>query len=402
MHAAPTGRGDGVAADGRREDTTRGPREIRLMSYSFVDLYGASPDVEAWAPGRVNLIGEHTDYQGGFVFPMAMFRGTRVRLRRRADDRVRLFSASQSGTGIVSYGLGSEARRHDWTDYVQGVTGVARGAGHAFRGFDAFVTSDLPLGGGLSSSAALEVAMLRGLRRAFGLVMDDLAIAHLAFRAETEFVGVPVGMMDQVVCSVGDPHNALYLDTRSLEWQKIPLPREMRVVIIDSGVPHKNAQSGYRERRQQVEEAARQLGIGQLRDLSLDDLPRLKALPEPLGRRARHVVTENARVLSFRTALQEDGRAEIGRLLSASHRSLRDDYEVSTPEIDTLVAIAAGTSGVIGARLTGGGFGGSVVALTTATHAAAAATTIAAAYARDVGRTPVVIFNDDDERKNAL
>ena len=215
----------------------------RLKSPSFAELFDAQPALSAWAPGRVNLIGEHTDYQGGFVMPLALHRGTRVQMRARDDDQVRVFSAGQPDSGVRAYRLGTERRAHDWADYVRGVTAEARAAGYAIAGFDALVTSDLPMGGGLSSSAALEVAVLRALRRTFDLALDDRTLANLARRAETEFVGVPIGAMDQMACSLGDPAHALFLDTRSLAWERLELPPELEVVVIDSGIPHRNADS---------------------------------------------------------------------------------------------------------------------------------------------------------------
>lgn len=363
-------------------------------SPSFADLFGAPPALSTWAPGRVNLIGEHTDYQGGFVMPMALQRGTRVQMRARDDERVRVYSAAEPDAGVRTYRLGGEQRTHDWADYVRGVTAEARTAGYAIRGFDALVTSDLPMGGGLSSSAALEVSVLRALRRTFDLALDDKTLAQLARRAETELVGVPVGVMDQMASSLGDPTHALFLDTRSLAWERLELPAEVEVLVIDPRLPHRNAESAYRERRRQAEQAALELGVPELRDVTIEDLPRIASLPEPLNRRARHIVTENARVLAFRAALLRGALEALGPLLMQSHRSLRDDYEVSLPEIDDLVDVCAATHGVLGARLTGGGFGGSIVVLAAAAEAPAVASRVAMAYAARTGRTATAIMNE--------
>jgi galactokinase len=364
------------------------------MSADFAELFGRPPLLAAWAPGRVNLIGDHTDYQGGYVLPLALHRGTRVELAPRACRTVRVFSASEPAAGVLTYELGDEQRRHDWADYVRGVTASVQQEGYAIRGFDARVTSDLPVGSGLSSSAALEVAMLRAMRRGFDLALDDVKLALLGRRAETDFVGVPVGVMDQMASSLGDPRSALFLDTRTLAFQRVGLPPSLQVVVVESGIPHRNADSGYRTRRREAEQAARALGVAALRDLGTDDLGRIDGLPEPLRRRARHVVTENARVLAFRVALERGAVDQLGPLMTASHRSLRDDYEVSVPDIDALVEIACSVSGVVGARLTGGGFGGSVVVLAAAPQAAAAARTIEAAYAHRTGRTATVITGE--------
>jgi galactokinase len=322
---------------------------------------------------------------------MPLNRGTTVTLRPVEGRAVRLFSADQPEAGVIAYQLGEEAPKDKWADYVQGVTVALREDGHAVGGFDALLTTDLPIGAGVASSAALEIAMLRALRRAFGLMIDDATLANLAWRAETDFVGVPIGVMDQMACSLGLPGGALFLDTRSLDWEAIPLPLTVEVLVIDSGIPHRNADSGYRQRRLEVEEASRLLGVKQLRDVSAGDLSRLDQLPEPLRRRARHVVTENARVLAFHDAVVDGALDALGNLLAASHRSLRDDYEVSLPEIDALVSIANDTPWVLGARLTGGGFGGSVVVLAESRLASGAAKQIVAGYWTQLGRTATVI-----------
>lgn len=355
-------------------------------SPEFADLFGAPAVVFAWAPGRVNLIGDHTDYQGGLVLPLALRRGTRIDLRPRSDDLVRLFSTNLPEAGMRQYQLGAEHRAGDWADYVRGITAELRAAGHAIAGFDALVTSDLPVGSGLSSSGALEVSALRALCRGFALTLDDKTIAHLARRAETELVGIPAGVMDQIACSVGDPSHALFLDTRSLAFDRVTIPAALDFVVIDAGIPHREGDTGYRRRRQEAEQAAFELDVPLLRDLTVQDLARLTSLPPLLARRVRHVVTENTRVPAFRAALGREDRVELARLLAQSHRSLRDDVQVSLPEIDLLVELCDATPGVVGARLTGGGFGGSVVVLAVAEAASAAASQIVDAYGARTGR----------------
>ncbi len=317
-------------------------------------------EVEAEAPGRVNLIGEHTDYQDGFVMPTAVPQRTRARLRRRADGCVHAVSAQQ-GMDPVEYTIGQETRAHNWGDYVRGLTWVLGERGVTIGGFDLSVDSDVPVGSGLSSSAALEIATLRAIRSAFDVRLSDVDIARVAHRAEVEFVGAPVGMMDQMVCSLGTEREALFLDTRSLGFERIPLPETLELVVIDSGVPHDHATGEYATRRRESEEAARQLGVKRLRDLGLADLARVAALPPPLNKRARHVITENDRVLLARDALRRGDVVRLGHLFNASHASLRDDYEVSAPDVDAIVEIAVAQSGVYGARMTGGGFGGAIV-----------------------------------------
>jgi galactokinase len=263
------------------------------------------------------------------------------------------------------------------------VTASLRVSNHPCGGFDTRIESDLPLGGGLSSSAALEVALLRGLRAMFRLRIDDVALAKIAQRAETGLVGAPVGIMDQMAASLADEHSALFLDTRSLDYERIPLPPALSLIVIHSGVTHRHAGGEYRVRRAECEEAARLLGVDELRDATIADLER-GVLPPPLDRRARHVVTENARVEKARDALKAGDAQQFGALMIASHASMKDDFEISTPEVDLLVGLARNEPGVFGARLTGGGFGGSIVALADARLAAESGARILTEYQRRV------------------
>ncbi len=343
-------------------------------------------DTTASAPGRVNLIGEHTDYNGGFVLPMPIAQRATVRLRQRTDREIVVTSRELAET--QAYEQGREHRSGTWLDYVMGCTAVLREAGHSIGGCDLHVSSDVPLGSGLSSSAALEVAVLRAFAAAWHLPIDPITIALLGQRAENEWVGAPVGAMDQLAASLGVTGEALFIDMRSLVSERVPVPAELEVIVIASGVEHSNASSGYRVRRAECEQAARALGITQLRDATADDIARLAA---PLDRRARHVVSENARVLATVAAFASGDRAALGELFAESHRSMRDDYEVSVPEIDALVGIATADPDVIGARLTGGGFGGSIVALALAGDGTAAASRICARYRDVVGREPTIL-----------
>lgn len=358
---------------------------------TFAELFGRPPGISADAPGRVNLIGEHTDYSGGFVLPLAIPQRTRVELALRQDRRVRAASDNLSGEGVLEYALGEEARGRGWLDYVQGITQVLAERHPALPGFDLRAASEVPLGSGLSSSAALTIALLRALRAALALALDDVSLAKIARRAENELVGAPVGIMDQMASSLAGERAALFLDTRSLSYELVPLPPGVELVVIDSGLKHSHAGGEYRTRRAECEEAAALLGVRELRDVGEEDLGRVAALPEPLCRRARHVITENARVLRAARAIRAGDLSGLGALLDASHRSLRDDFEVSTPEIDALVRIAQAEPGVLGARLTGGGFGGSIVALARGGQGARAAARIAETYAAETGRVPAVL-----------
>ncbi len=345
--------------------------------------------VTADAPGRVNLIGEHTDYNDGFVLPTAIPQRTRIELTVRSDRTVRVSSAEIGAP--EQYELGAEKPGRGWLDYVQGVTHTLLADGFVLSGFDAKITSDVPLGSGLSSSAALEVSLLRALRTAFGLALDDVTLALVGQRAENGFVGAHVGVMDQMASSLADRGTALFLDTRDLSFERVPLPPTADLVVINSGVAHDLTAGDYNTRRAECEQAAALLGVGSLRDMTEADLPRIARLPDPLNRRVRHVVTENARVLRAVAAMKADDLAELGRLFAASHASMRDDYEVSAPAVDLLVSLAAADPAIHGARLTGGGFGGSIVALARIGTGRAAAARIAAAYNQQTAHHATVL-----------
>jgi len=355
----------------------------------FRSLFGRAPTAVASAPGRVNLIGEHVDYNGGLVLPTTIPQRTTVAVAPRDDRRVRMHTTLDDR--FATFTLGAEQRRHDGGDYLQGCTWALARAGHAIDGFDAAVTSSIPAGSGLSSSAALSIAVLRALRDAFALSLDDRALARLAHDAESEFVGARVGWMDPLAVSLGDDATALLLDTRTLAAERLPLPGAADLVVIDSGVRHRLATGGYNTRRAECERAAALLGVEWLCSLAPEDLDRARRLPAPLDRRVRHVVTEHARVREAATALRTGDVERLGQLFLSSHASQRDDYAVSVPEVDCLVELGWEDPDVHGARLTGGGFGGAVVMLARRGTGAAAAARIAAAYARASGRTPTVV-----------
>jgi galactokinase len=331
----------------------------------------------ASAPGRVNLLGEHTDYNDGFVLPTAIPQRTTVSL----DDDGAVFTLHALGrTSVFSL---DEPPREQSVKYVYGCLKVLEDEGVAVAPLAIRVESDVPMGVGLSSSAALEVATLRALRSLLELPLDDVRIAQLAQQAEIRHAGVHCGIMDQMACSLAEPGKMLFLDTRSLARRLVPLPPGSAIAVVDSGVPRSLAASGYNERRAQCERASRTLGVPALRDLR--DPSQSEQLPEPLRRRARHVVSENARVLK---ALDARSAEEFGLLMNASHDSLRDDYEVSTRELDELVGLLRAQPGVYGARLTGAGFGGACVALCRSGEARAAAE---AALARFGGRGRILV-----------
>lgn len=340
---------------------------------SFSDVYGRSPEVRSQAPGRVNLLGEHTDYNDGFVLPTTIPQLTRIELAKSKDDRFKFYSANLDES--VVYAEGEEVPE-GFARYVFGCIEVLKQRGHRITPVEIHIRSDVPMGGGLSSSAALEVAVLRALREAFAIQLDDVELAKLAQQAEIEYAGVRCGILDQMATSLGDSKHMLFLDTRTLERKLLPLPSGTELVVIDSGIARTLATSGYNERRAQCEEAARLLGVKALRDVT--DPMRADKLPPPLDRRARHVITENARVLR---AAQGVSAKEFGELMNASHASLRDDYEVSVEGLDRLVELLQKQPDVLGARLTGAGFGGACVALVKEGHGASVKQSVLTQYA---------------------
>jgi galactokinase len=357
------------------------PPQSFIGDEEFEQLFGTGPAEVASAFGRVNLIGEHTDYNGGFVLPTPIPQATTSVVAPADDRRVRVWSAELSrGAEIREYTLGAEEPGQGWLDYVQGLTVALARAGHPVGGFNLAIGSRVPVGSGLSSSAALEVSVLRALRALFALEIDDVAIAQLGLAAETDFVGAPVGIMDQMSASLAIPGQALFIDTRTLETERISLPAHTALVVINSGVAHHHAAGDYRTRRAECDAAAQALGVRQLRDVGMADLGRVEALPDPLGRRARHVITENQRVLDAVRAMRADDALAVGALFNASHASQRDDFDASVPEVDLLVSLAQAEDAVFGARLTGGGFGGSIVALVRDGEAQVVAERLCAAY----------------------
>ncbi|HEV2834891.1 MAG TPA: galactokinase [Pyrinomonadaceae bacterium] len=321
------------------------------------------------APGRVNLIGEHTDYNDGFVMPAAIDRSVFVRVWPREDRKLEI--RSENFNDVVEFDLDQKypAPRRHWSDYVIGVAVVLERAGYRLSGAFLHIRGEVPLGAGLSSSAAVEVATACALAAVSHHTIDGRELALLCQKAESEFVGAHVGIMDQFVALFGEAQRALLLDCRSLEFSLLPLPDTVNLVICNTMVKHALASSAYNERRAQCEEGVRILAkslphIKALRDVTIEELELYKRdLPDMVYRRCRHVVTENARVLAAAEALEQHDLRQFGRLMGESHRSLRDDYEVSSKELDVMVELANKVDGVYGARMTGGGFGGCTVNL---------------------------------------
>ncbi len=344
------------------------------------------------APGRANLIGEHTDYNDGWVLPLSIDLRTYVAFRPASKGRIRLYSQNlDSGLETDLEGL---ERRGEWTDYVIGAVRRMRAEGFDLGGFDLLVDSEIPVGSGLSSSAALQVAAAFALSQGFGLSIDSIHLASLCQQAEIDFVGVRCGIMDQLTSSCGRRDHAILLDCRSLEYERVPLPPELRVVVCNSLVRHSHAEGAYNDRRRECDESVSRLrGLGlevrALRDVTPQMLERYgPRLPSLLRRRSRHVVTENPRVLEFRRALSDSDLAAAGRLMKASHVSLRDDYQVSCPELNLLVDLAEGIPGVHGSRMMGGGFGGCTVSLVSPTALEEFQSRVGAGYEARFGYRP--------------
>ncbi len=334
---------------------------------AFTALFGGEPTFFARAPGRVNLIGEHTDYNDGLVLPVAIERHVVIAGRRVPGGPIRLYASSYKELAVFPTGDPAQAAVPLWARYPQGVAvGLARR--FTLGGLDGVIAAELPAGSGLSSSAALEIVSSMALESAAAHSLPARERALLCHRAEVEFVGVPCGIMDQFASALGREGHALFIDCRSQETHHIPLSQELIIAVCDTGVRRTLAASSYAERRRECAAAvamlaAKRSGITSLRDVTTDDLGIIAELPDPPRQRARHVVTENARVVQAAQALESGEYERLRDLFLASHQSLRNDYAVSSPELDAMVEAALASPGCVAARMTGAGFGGSVVAL---------------------------------------
>jgi len=329
----------------------------------FKRHFDAPPTFVVRAPGRVNLIGEHTDYNDGFVLPMAIDRAVWIALRLRGGRRV--IAHSLDLDQAVAFGLDDITDENTgWGEYLKGVAWALQEAGHTLQGWEGIVTGDVPIGAGLSSSAALEMATARAFAAASDLPWDPATMAQLGQRAENEWVGVSCGIMDQMISAAGVDGHALLIDCRSLEAQAVPLPPDTAVVVLDTVTRRGLVDSAYNERRAQCEAAARFFGVPALRDVSVDQFQsQSEGLDDLIRRRARHVVTEDARTLEATEAMRRGDAAALGGLMNASHVSLREDFEVSSDELNAMVECAQQHEACYGARMTGAGFGGCAVAL---------------------------------------
>ena len=363
-------------------------KQAQVIEQIFKQQFEMEPEVICYAPGRVNLLGDHTDYNDGFVLPAAIDVGTTIAASRRNDNQVVAFAEGYS-INVDCFSLENIAFSHEemWRNYVRGTLKYLKESHTHFGGVNLAITGNVPQGAGLSSSASFEMAILKTIVDLYQLDLDGIAAALMGQRAENEFVGCQCGIMDQLVSALGLEGHAMLLDCRSLTFKDAPIPDGMVILVVNSNVKRGLVDSEYNARRQQCEEVARILDVPALRDVSLAQLNGAKRnLSEEQYRRARHVVTENARTIAAMTAMQANDIETLGSLMGQSHDSLRDDYEVTTKELDGLVCIINSViNDTGGVRMTGGGFGGCVVALIPAEFEQAVTAAVAAQYSSQFG-----------------
>ncbi len=354
----------------------------------FTERFGEPPEVLVRAPGRVNIIGEHTDYNDGFVLPMAIDRFVWVAATPTDDRRVSVYSANFGEH--LEFNLDAlEKGGPRWGEYLKGVAWALQDAGYGTVGWKGVVTGNVPVGAGLSSSAALEMATARLFAHVAGIPWEPATMAKLCQRAENQWVGVNCGIMDQLVSAAGVAGHALLIDTRNLSLEPVPLPPGTTVVVLDTGTRRGLAGSAYNERRSQCEAAARFFGVPALRDVTVEEFTaRSAGMNDLLRRRAKHVVTENRRTLAAAEAMRRADAVALGRLMLESHKSLRDDFQVSSRELDMMVECAMSHDACYGARMTGAGFGGCAVALVQSDLTKDFIHVVTSCYADAVGISP--------------
>lgn len=357
---------------------------------AFRERFQTEPTWLIRAPGRVNLIGEHTDYNDGFVLPMAIDRAVWMAIRPREDDVIHLHSLNADKPADFSLN-GLTNTKAGWPEYVKGVAWSLLNRGYSLQGWEGVMSSDVPIGAGLSSSAALEMAVVRAFAEISGWEWDAPTMALAGQAAENQWVGANTGIMDQMISAAGQAGHALLIDCRDLSTRQIPLPADTAVVIMDTMTRHTHTDSGYNERRQQCETAAHFFGVSHLRDVDLPTFETHAAeLDGVVRRRARHVISENARVLQAAAALSQGDATTMGRLMDESHISMRDDFEITNSQLNIMVATAQQQAGCYGARMTGGGFGGCAVALVEGSAAEQFAAAVAHLYHAQTNLEPQI------------
>ncbi len=333
------------------------------MINTYLNLYKSRPAKLIIAPGRINLIGEHTDYSDGYVLPVAINLGIMIAMSPRTDKRLRLFSVDFNEYKEIE--LSKLTKYNDkWAEYFKGVAWVLQENGHELKGWQGVIKGTIPVGAGLSSSAALEIAAIQAFCISSEFSLSSTTKAHFGRKAEMDWVGVNVGIMDQLISASGMADHAVLLDCQTMDMTYIPIPQKARFVVLDTMTRRQLTNSAYNKRHEEVEIAAKALGISTLREASRALLEEKKTeMSETIFRRAKHVLTENDRVLTFSTAMQMGDLEKMGQLLTLSHASLRDDFEVSSKELNLIVEIASKHPLCMGARMTGAGFGGCALAL---------------------------------------
>ena len=360
------------------------------VTEEFQRRYGETPTLIVRAPGRVNLIGEHTDYNDGFVMPLAIDRAVWIAARPRLDPYVTLYSVDFEQ--IAEFSLEEIVKRENlWVEYVQGVAWALQEDGHALQGWNGVIAGDVPIGAGLSSSAAIELASARTFCAVAGIEWDAPEMAKLCQRVENQWVGVQTGIMDQMISATGVAGHAVLIDCRWLNLDPVPLPPGTAVIVLDTATRRELVTSAYGERRAQCEAAAKFFNVPALRDVTLSQLEAVKdMLEDVVYRRARHVVSENERTLAAANAMRQGDAVLLGQLMNESHTSMRDDFEITNDALNMIVDCAREHEACIGARMTGGGFGGCAVALVRADAAEDFAAKVAASYQQASGLTPAV------------
>jgi len=360
----------------------------------FREYFGGEPDEVVRAPGRVNLIGEHTDYNGGFVLPMAINRAMYMAIRYRGDEEVHVLSADFHQPAHFNLQELRYVKPH-WVEYIKGVANGLKKRNHPLKGWDGVMLGNVPRGSGLSSSAALELAAAKAFSEVSDFPWDPVDMAVVGQEAENEWVGVNCGIMDQMISSCGKAGHAYLLDCRSLEGRHVPLPEGVKIIILDTGTRRGLVDSAYNERRKQCEEAAQFFGVELLRDVSPDEFfAKENELSDPTRKRAKHVITEDQRTLEAARVMAEGNAERLGELMDQSHISLRDDFEVSSEALNEMVEISRAQPGCLGARMTGAGFGGCAVALVRSENADAFAENVLKSYTRETREDPAIYVTE--------
>ena len=335
---------------------------IKGLKETFYSKYGEKPNMVVKSPGRVNIIGEHTDYNNGFVLPMAIDRHIKIAFRSRNDDKIKLQSIGFDNE--INCSIYDDKYVGDWQDYVKSISWVLLKNNYELKGWEGVMTSNIPVGAGLSSSAALLLAILKVFSVTSNFSWDGLKMAKLARTAENEFLQLKSGIMDQMICALGRPEHAMLLDCRDLSSKFVTIPSNVKIIILDTLTRRELVDSKYNERVKQCEASAEYFGCNSLRDVDIETFEEKKTgLDELLLRRSKHVVYENHRVIEVSEAMRNNDVNKIGQLMNDSHYSLKNDYEVSSKELDIMVEIAQKEAGCFGARMTGAGFGGCAIAL---------------------------------------